>query len=80
MQSALPVEEAHLASPKITLPDLASTTSTPVDTGNDASSVGFQMSSWDDAMMWQLWQSQPSLDWFNSNLLDPASWDLSLPT
>lgn len=29
-------------------------------------------SSWNDDMMWQLFQSQPSLDWFNSDILDPT--------
>ncbi|KAF2854090.1 putative Zn(II)2Cys6 transcription factor-like protein [Plenodomus tracheiphilus IPT5] len=32
-------------------------------------------SSWNDDMMWQLFQSQPSLDWFNADILDPT-WDL----
>ncbi|KAB2108330.1 hypothetical protein AG0111_0g3069 [Alternaria gaisen] len=32
-------------------------------------------SSWNDDMMWQLFQSQPSLDWFNADILDP-SWGL----
>ncbi|KAF1843031.1 uncharacterized protein K460DRAFT_407404 [Cucurbitaria berberidis CBS 394.84] len=34
--------------------------------------------SWNDDMMWQLFQSQPSLDWFNADILDPA-WDVSPP-
>lgn len=34
---------------------------------------------WQDDMMWQLFQAQPSLDWFNSNILDPAVWDLDFP-
>ncbi|KAF2449912.1 hypothetical protein P171DRAFT_202687 [Karstenula rhodostoma CBS 690.94] len=33
--------------------------------------------SWQDDMMWQLLQAQPSLDWFNSDILDPAAWDLN---
>jgi myosin-crossreactive antigen len=28
--------------------------------------------------MWQLFQSQPSLDWFNADILDPA-WDINQP-
>jgi hypothetical protein len=32
------------------------------------------VSSWNDDMMWQLFQSQPSLDWFNADILDPV-WD-----
>jgi hypothetical protein len=37
----------------------------------------FLNSSWNDDRMWQLFQSQPSLDWFNADILDPG-WDLSL--
>lgn len=36
------------------------------------------LSSWNDDMMWQLFQSQPSLDWFNADILDPA-WDNGQP-
>lgn len=32
--------------------------------------------SWDHEMMWQLFQAQPSLDWFNADILDPASYAL----
>lgn len=32
----------------------------------------FLASSWNDDRMWQLFQSQPSLDWFNADILDPA--------
>ncbi|KAF1971323.1 hypothetical protein BU23DRAFT_186123 [Bimuria novae-zelandiae CBS 107.79] len=35
---------------------------------------------WQDDMMSQLLSVQPSLDWFNSDILDPASWDLNLPS
>ncbi|KAF2029280.1 putative Zn(II)2Cys6 transcription factor-like protein [Setomelanomma holmii] len=38
----------------------------------------FLTSSWNDDMMWQLFQSQPSLDWFNAEILDPP-WDMNLP-
>jgi hypothetical protein len=31
---------------------------------------------WDDEMMSQLFQYQPSLDWFDSEILDPAAWEL----
>jgi hypothetical protein len=37
----------------------------------------FLASSWNDDRMWQLFQSQPSLDWFNADILDPG-WDLNL--
>jgi hypothetical protein len=39
---------------------------------------GFMASSWDDDMMWQLFQSQPSLDWFNADIPDPML-DFGLP-
>jgi hypothetical protein len=39
---------------------------------------GFLASTWNDDMMWQLFQSQPSLDWFNADILDPM-WDLNVP-
>ncbi len=42
--------------------------------GNDV----FLASSWNDDRMWQLFQSQPSLDWFNAEILDPA-WGVSQP-
>jgi hypothetical protein len=38
----------------------------------------FLTSSWNDDRMWQLFQSQPSLDWFNADIPDPG-WDLGLP-
>jgi hypothetical protein len=44
---------------------------------NDAS-ASFVSSSWNDDMMWQLFQSQPSLDWFNADILDPT-WDVPMP-
>lgn len=39
---------------------------------------GFMPSTWNDDMMWQLFQSQPSLDWFNADILDPT-WNYSVP-
>ena len=44
--------------------------------GVDNSANAMMASSWNDDMMWQLFQSQPSLDWFNADILDPA-WDMS---
>lgn len=38
----------------------------------------FLASSWNDDRMWQLFQSQPSLDWFNADILDPA-WGMAHP-
>lgn len=48
-----------------------------VTKGNESADE-FLPSSWNDDMMWQLFQSQPSLDWFNADILDPA-WDVNLP-
>lgn len=39
----------------------------------------FLPSSWQDDMMWQLFQSQPSLDWFNADILDPNWGDFGVP-
>jgi hypothetical protein len=39
----------------------------------------FLTSSWQDDRMWQLFQSQPSLDWFNADILDPTWGDIGLP-
>jgi len=44
------------------------------NSGSD-NTAGIMPSSWNDDMMWQLFQSQPSLDWFNADILDP-SWGL----
>ncbi|KAL6704078.1 hypothetical protein ACN47E_008741 [Coniothyrium glycines] len=44
----------------------------------DGSTNTFNPSSWNDDMMWQLFQSQPSLDWFNTDILDPT-WDVTMP-
>jgi hypothetical protein len=38
---------------------------------------GFPTSSWNDQMMTDLFNAQPSLDWFNANVLDP-DWDPAL--
>jgi hypothetical protein len=37
---------------------------------------GMMPSSWNDDMMWQLFQSQPSLDWFNADILNNNAWDI----
>jgi hypothetical protein len=39
----------------------------------------FLTSSWQDDRMWQLFQSQPSLDWFNADILDPTWGDFGMP-
>lgn len=39
----------------------------------------FLTSSWQDDRMWQLFQSQPSLDWFNADILDPTWGDFGIP-
>jgi hypothetical protein len=44
--------------------------------GENGNVDGFLPSSWNDDMMWQLFQSQPSLDWFNAEILDP-SWGMN---
>ena len=42
------------------------------DAGVDDNMAELIPSSWNDDMMWQLFQSQPSLDWFNADILDPT--------
>ncbi|KAI4954444.1 hypothetical protein J4E91_002157 [Alternaria rosae] len=46
-----------------------------LNSGGNDNTAGIMPSSWNDDMMWQLFQSQPSLDWFNADILDP-SWGL----
>ncbi|KAF1936709.1 putative Zn(II)2Cys6 transcription factor-like protein [Clathrospora elynae] len=46
--------------------------------GSDVTDGIIIPSSWNDDMMWQLFQSQPSLDWFNADILDPT-WDIGQP-
>jgi hypothetical protein len=46
-----------------------------LNNGGSNGTTGMIPSSWNDDMMWQLFQSQPSLDWFNADILDP-SWGL----
>ena len=41
--------------------------------------IGVDDQAWGDGMMWQLFQAQPSLEWFNSEILDPEMWDLNMP-
>jgi hypothetical protein len=50
----------------------------PSDMVGDMQEEGVEQEPWQDDMMWQLFQAQPSLDWFNSDILDPASWDLNM--
>ncbi|KAF2001763.1 hypothetical protein P154DRAFT_432372 [Amniculicola lignicola CBS 123094] len=40
---------------------------------NGESCDGQGLVSWDDDMMWQLFQNQPSLNWFNTNILDSTT-------
>ena len=54
-------------------PDILNLSSN-ADNGADA----LLSSTWNDDMMWQLFQSQPSLDWFNADILDPT-WDFNGP-
>ncbi|KAH3947592.1 hypothetical protein HBH53_116340 [Parastagonospora nodorum] len=68
---------ANLTMPEAT--DLSMDTSTgPLNFPDTNAHVDDFLTSWDDDRMWTLFQSQPSLDWFNADILDPA-WDLGLP-
>jgi hypothetical protein len=74
-----PLIETHPAA----LPDVAEMPATFdagqhmefLDVGNGFG--GFQTSSWNDQMMTELFNAQPSLDWFNANVLDP-DWEPGL--
>lgn len=55
-------------------PDLLNVAPNTETTSSEASFL----STWNDDMMWQLFQSQPSLDWFNADILDPT-WDMGVP-
>jgi hypothetical protein len=46
-----------------------------LDSNNDFGN--FPISSWNDQMMTDLFNAQPSLDWFNADVLDP-NWDSAL--
>jgi hypothetical protein len=55
-----------------------------IHTGSDHANVpiangdiNYMSSSWNTDMMSQLFQSNPSLDWFNAEIPDP--WDFSMP-
>jgi hypothetical protein len=52
----------------------------PSNMAGEVQEEGMEREPWQDDMMWQLFQAQPSLDWFNSDILDPASWDLNMPS
>lgn len=76
----------HLLDQEMILPDVTNVPMLPSSTepgvvglpqAND-NAVDFLTSSWNDGMMWQLFQSQPSLDWFNADILDPTL-DFGLP-
>lgn len=80
MSAAVPGFSAQTSTHSSTLtsvldtPDMLNLGST-VSTDNPD---GFLPSTWNDDMMWQLFQSQPSLDWFNADILDPT-WDFNVP-
>lgn len=71
-----PAETSNMMNQDVTPTDLGFTNLE----GTYAESHTLMKEPWQDDMMWQLLQAQPSLDWFNSELLDPASWDLNLPS
>ncbi|CAI6333098.1 unnamed protein product [Periconia digitata] len=58
----------------VTASTLHGDSSAPSLSTDDANQLG----SWDDDMLSQLFSCQPSLDWFNSDILDPGLWDSSI--
>lgn len=73
--------QMHTSNANLTIPeatDLSMDTSTaPLNFPDANSHVDDFLTSWNDDRMWTLFQSQPSLDWFNADILDPA-WDVGL--
>jgi hypothetical protein len=80
MDAAVPGFSAQTSTQPSTLPSMSNTP----DVLNTSSNIGGNSaeallpSTWNDDMMWQLFQSQPSLDWFNADILDPT-WDFNVP-
>lgn len=67
------VEPAEAASSKMP--------SSGLTTSELQSSDAMATSSWDDNLMLQLFHCQPSLEWYNAEILDAQSWDFTnLPT
>lgn len=79
MNAAMPRFSAQTSMQPSTLPSMSNTP----DILNASSNIGGSSadallpSTWNDDMMWQLFQSQPSLDWFNADILDPT-WDFNV--
>ena len=80
MSAAVPGFTAPAAMYSSTIPSSRDTPQDLLSLGPNvsaANSDGFMASTWNDDMMWQLFQSQPSLDWFNADILDPT-WDFNV--
>lgn len=80
MSAAVPGFTVPTATYPSTLPSSRNTPPDVLNMGLNAAtnSDGLMASTWNDDMMWQLFQSQPSLDWFNADILDPT-WDFNVP-
>ncbi|KAF2125846.1 putative Zn(II)2Cys6 transcription factor-like protein [Dothidotthia symphoricarpi CBS 119687] len=86
VQPAVTSGDPHMPNREATLSNITETPLLPSSivhnvadiSGADDNGGNFLISSWNDDMMWQLFQSQPSLDWFNADILDPTL-DLGLP-
>ncbi|KAF2994720.1 hypothetical protein E8E13_003506 [Curvularia kusanoi] len=80
MSAAVPGFTVPTATYPSTLPSSRNTPPDVLNIGLNAAtnSDGLMASTWNDDMMWQLFQSQPSLDWFNADILDPT-WDFNVP-
>lgn len=76
--AAVPGFSAQISTHSSTIPSLDTPELLGIAPGAGGNNDGFLTSTWNDDMMWQLFQSQPSLDWFNADILDPT-WDLNVP-
>ncbi|KAL1595419.1 hypothetical protein SLS59_008351 [Nothophoma quercina] len=79
ISAAVPGFSAPISTQPSTIPSMSNTPDIldiPANVRGSADSL--LPSTWNDDMMWQLFQSQPSLDWFNADILDPT-WDFNGP-
>ena len=80
MNAAVPGFAASTSMYASTLPGSRDAPQNLLNLGSNVAAAnpeGFTASTWNDDMMWQLFQSQPSLDWFNADILDPT-WDFNV--
>lgn len=79
ISAAVPGFSAPISTQPSTIPSMSNTPDIlDIPANVRGSTDSLLPSTWNDDMMWQLFQSQPSLDWFNADILDPT-WDFNGP-